>query len=418
MARAFLFVLDSVGIGSAPDAASFGDLGSDTFGHISAACAAGQADSVGLRSGALAIPHLEAMGLRHAHALAAGAPLPIAASNGFFAAAAEISKGKDTPSGHWEIAGLPVPFDWTFFPKLPQAFPQNLLEQIYTAADLSGSLGNCHASGTEIIARFGEEHIQTGMPIFYTSSDSVFQIAAHETAFGLERLLKLCQIVFALTEPMRVGRVIARPFIGDNAATFKRTSNRRDYAIPPPEPTLLDRLIEAGHPVHAVGKIGDIFAHRGISALTKASGNMALFDASLKAMDAAPQGSLVFSNFVDFDMEYGHRRDVPGYAAALEAFDRRLPEAIARLQPGDLLILTADHGCDPTWPGTDHTREMVPIIGIGKRPDGIPLNAANFGRRASFSDIGETIGQHLGLEAGPHGASFLRQLTSTAHNHA
>jgi phosphopentomutase len=411
MARAFLFVLDSVGIGSAPDAAAFGDVGSDTFGHIVKACAQGRADRPGLRHGALNIPNLDAMGMRHAHAVAGGLPLPPLNLTGFFGAAAEISKGKDTPSGHWEIAGLPVPFEWTFFPKQAQAFPQALLEQIYQAANLKGSLGNCHASGTEIIAKFGQEHMRTGKPIFYTSSDSVFQIAAHETSFGLDRLLGLCQTVFALTEPMRIGRVIARPFVGESPATFKRTSNRRDYAIAPPEPTLLDRLTIAGHHVHAVGKIGDIFAHRGISQLTKASGNMALFDASLAAIDAAPDGGLVFANFVDFDMEYGHRRDVAGYAAALEAFDERLPEAVDRLQPNDLLILTADHGCDPTWTGTDHTREMVPVIGTGLDKDGHRLKPANLGRLTSFSDIGETIGRHLGLKAGPHGRSFLHEIS-------
>jgi phosphopentomutase len=405
MARAFLFVLDSFGIGSAPDAAAFGDTGSDTFGNIDAACLAGRADKAGLRAGALSVPVMEGLGLRHAHALASGAPLPGFAAKGFFGAAAEKSKGKDTPSGHWEIAGLPVPFEWTFFPKTVPAFPKDLIDAILKAAELQGSLGNCHASGTEIIAQLGEEHIKTGWPIFYTSSDSVFQIAAHEEHFGLERLLALCQTVFTLTAPMRIGRVIARPFIGTSAQNFKRTSNRRDFAIAPPQPTLLDRLTAAGWMVHAVGKIGDIFAHKGIGRLTKASGNMALFDATLQAMEGAPDGGLVFANFVDFDMEFGHRRDVAGYAAALEAFDRRLPEALGRLHDGDLLILTADHGCDPTWRGSDHTREMVPVFGCGPG-----LVAANLGRRDGFDDIGETVGRHLGLPAGPNGRSFLAAL--------
>jgi phosphopentomutase len=410
MARAFLFVLDSFGIGNAPDAAAFGDpaftdVGADTFGHIDQACNAGAADKAGKRGGPLLIANMERLGLRHAYALAHGQPMPSFSSEGFFGAAAEISMGKDTPSGHWEIAGLPVPFEWTFFPNENPTFPEDLLKKIYEAADLAGSLGNCHASGTDIIRQFGEEHIKSGKPIFYTSSDSVFQIAAHETHFGLERLYKLCETVFTLTAPLRVGRVIARPFLGASQDNFKRTANRHDYAIPPPSPTLLDRLVAAGQKVHAVGKISDVFAGHGISTLVKASGNMALFDASLAAIDKAEDGDLVFANFVDFDMEYGHRRDVPGYAAALEAFDRRLPEALAKLRDGDILILTADHGCDPTWRGTDHTREQIPVFGTGPG-----LHAANLGLRTSFSDIGETIGRHLGLGHGPHGASFLQAL--------
>ena len=330
MARAFLFVLDSFGIGNAPDAAAFGDVGADTFGHIDEACRSGDANKTGLRHGPLVIPNMERLGLRHAHALAQGKPLPEQISEGFFGAAAEISMGKDTPSGHWEIAGLPVPFEWTFFPNENPTFPAELLAQIYQLGGISGSLGNCHASGTDIIRQFGQEHINTGQPIFYTSSDSVFQIAAHESHFGLERLYQLCETVFALTAPMRVGRVIARPFSGEHTADFKRTANRHDYAIAPPSPTLLDRLVASGHKVHAIGKISDVFAGHGISISTKASGNMALFDASLAAMEKAKDGDLVFANFVDFDMEYGHRRDVPGYAAALEAFDKRLPEALAK----------------------------------------------------------------------------------------
>jgi phosphopentomutase len=348
---------------------------------------------------------MERLGLRHAHALAHGKPLSAEKSEGFFGTASEISNGKDTPSGHWEIAGLPVPFNWTFFPQTEPTFPPDLLAKIYTAAGLKGSLANCHASGTDVIKQFGEAHIKSDMPIFYTSTDSVFQIAAHESYFGLERLYSLCEIVFELTAPMKVGRVIARPFLGETADSFKRTANRHDYAIPPPSPTLLDRLVSAGHKVHGIGKISDVFAGHGISTSTKASGNMALFDASLAAMDKAEVGDLVFANFVDFDMEYGHRRDVPGYAAALEAFDKRLPEAIAKLREGDLLILTADHGCDPTWRGTDHTREQIPIWGTGPG-----LKPTNLGLRSSFSDIGETVGHHLGLPQGPHGISFLKAL--------
>jgi phosphopentomutase len=270
-----------------------------------------------------------------------------------------------------------------------------------------GILGDCHASGTEIIERFGEEHIKTGKPICYTSVDSVIQIAAHETHFGLERLYELCKVVRKLVDPLNIGRVIARPFVGETVADFKRTYNRKDFAVPPPEPTLLDRLTERGSKVIAIGKIGDIFAHRGISEVRKGVGNMAMFDAALTGMDDAGEGDLVFANFVDFDTEFGHRRDIPGYAAALEEFDARIPEALAKLKPGDILILTADHGNDPSWRGTDHTRERVPIIGTGPG-----LAAGSIGLRPVFSDIGETVAEHLGLPAGPHGTSFQPQIAN------
>ncbi|MDN2567352.1 phosphopentomutase [Aquibium sp. A9E412] len=404
MARAFLFVLDSFGIGHAGDAARFGDAGADTYGHILAACAEGRGDRAGLRQGPLRLPALRALGLDHAAAIAAGSRLPEggdAAPRGFFGAAEERSSGKDTPSGHWEIAGVPVPFDWGYFPETVPAFPQDLTAAIVAEADLPGILGNRHASGTEIIAALGEEHIASGKPICYTSADSVFQIAAHETHFGLERLYRLCETVRRLVDPLMIGRVIARPFVGDSAATFERTANRRDYAVPPPEPTLLDRVEAAGGRVFGIGKIGDIFAHEGVTTVRKAAGNMALFDAALAAMAEARPGDLVFANFVDFDTLYGHRRDVAGYAAALEAFDRRLPEALAALVPGDLLVLTADHGCDPTWRGTDHTRERVPVLGTGPG-----LASGPVGLRASFADIGETVAAHLGLAPGPHGTGF------------
>jgi phosphopentomutase len=410
MARAFLFVLDSFGIGGAPDAADFGDDGSDTYGHILAACAAGRGDRAALRSGPLQLPHMRGMGLDHAAALATGRRAPAGAEpEGFHGAASEISSGKDTPSGHWEIAGVPVTFDWGYFPDSVPTFPAELTEAAIREGKLPGILGNCHASGTEIIERLGEEHAATGKPIFYTSADSVIQIAAHETAFGLERLYELCKTVRRLADPYNVGRVIARPFVGETAADFRRTANRRDYAVPPPEPTILDRNIAAGRRVLGIGKIGDIFAHRGVSEVRKAPDNMAMFDAALGAMDDAKDGDLVFANFVDFDSLYGHRRDVPGYAAALEAFDRRLPEAFARLKDGDMLVLTADHGNDPTWRGTDHTRERVPILGAGPGLSGVSV-----GIRDSFADIGETVAAHLGLGPGPHGRSFLHLL----HDHA
>ena len=406
MARAFLFVLDSFGIGGAPDAPRYGDDGSNTLCHIAEFCAAGAGDREGLRSGPLSLPNMSALGLVHIAKLAsgrlpAGMPVPDRVF-GLYGAASEVSRGKDTPSGHWEIAGTPVMFDWGYFPDEGEAFPAELVEAICARADLPGILGNCHASGTEIIARLGEEHIRTGKPICYTSSDSVFQIAAHESHFGLDRLMALCEIVRELLDPLNIGRVIARPFIGETPSRFERTGNRRDFSVLPPEPTLLDRLVEAGRHVHAVGKIGDIFAHQGISRVVKGNGNEALMDATLRVMDEAEDGDLVFTNFVDFDMLYGHRRDVPGYAAALEAFDRRLPEVNQKLRPGDLVILTADHGCDPTWRGTDHTRERVPIMAFGPE-----LRSRPIGVRDSFADIGETVAAHLGISQGRYGRSFL-----------
>ncbi|TCV61746.1 phosphopentomutase [Neorhizobium sp. S3-V5DH] len=406
MARAFLFVLDSFGVGGARDSDAYGDLGSNTLGHIAEFCAAGAGDRAGLRQGPLHLPNMSALGLLEIARLAegdypAGMPMPERIF-GLFGAADEISRGKDTPSGHWEIAGTPVMFDWGYFPNEGDAFSPELVEAICREGDIPGILGNCHASGTEIIARLGEEHIRTGKPICYTSSDSVFQIAAHEHHFGFDRLISLCQTVRELLDPLNIGRVIARPFIGETAGTFERTGNRRDFSVPPPEPTLLDRLIRGGRSVHAIGKIGDIFAHQGVSRVIKANGNAALMEATLAAMDEAAVGDLVFTNFVDFDMLYGHRRDVPGYAAALEAFDLALPDIHRRLKPGDLVILTADHGCDPTWRGTDHTRERVPIMAFGPG-----IRSRSIGLRSTYADIAETIAEHLAIPPGQHGRSFL-----------
>ncbi|MBA8899250.1 phosphopentomutase [Phyllobacterium sp. P30BS-XVII] len=411
MSRAFLFVLDSFGIGGAPDAAAFGDAGATTLGHIAEACAQGRGDRTGLRSGPLALPKMASLGLFHAASLASNFEIPSETTDpvGLWGAAEEVSNGKDTPSGHWEIAGVPVTFNWGYFPQTIPTFPDSLIAEAVRRANLPGILGNKHASGTDIIEEYGEEHIRSGQPIFYTSTDSVIQIAAHEQHFGLGRLYKLCEIMRELVDPLNIGRVIARPFVGETRETFERTGNRRDYSVPPPEPTLLDRLTDAGRTVIAIGKIGDIYAHKGVSQVRKANGNMALFDETLIAMDDAQDGDLVFTNFVDFDMLYGHRRDVPGYAAALEAFDRRLPEALAKLRAGDLLILTADHGCDPTFKGTDHTRERVPVLCFG--PD---LPHGSLGIRPTFADIGETIAAHLDIAPGLHGKSFLRGTASHA----
>ena len=406
MARAFLFILDSFGIGGAPDAGDYGDLGSNTLGHIAEQCLVGLGDREGLRSGPLNLPHLRQLGLAEA-ALAASGRLPagwetVTKPRGLHGAASEVSKGKDTPSGHWEIAGQPVTFDWGYFPKDGPAFSDDLVGAICKHGQVGGILANCHASGTTVIADFGADHVKSGFPICYTSSDSVFQIAAHEQAFGLDRLYRLCETVRTIVDPLNIGRVIARPFTGNPESGFERTGNRRDYSVPPPGPTLIDRVKDSGHRVFAVGKISDIFAHQGVTDLRKANGNDALTDATLAAMDEAQAGDLVFTNFVDFDQLYGHRRDVPGYAAALERFDRRLPEMARKLKAGDLVILTADHGCDPTWRGTDHTRERVPVLGFGPG-----VAARRIGVRETFADIGATMLSHLGLDTGPHGRSFL-----------
>ena len=392
MPRAILCILDSFGIGGARDAADYGDTGSDTLGHIAA-------------NYMISLPNLDALGLGAAAKLSTGSiPRGLTAEPraGRFGVGREVSKGKDTPSGHWEIAGVPVPFAWGYFPHTEPTFPPDLIAQLIEKSDIPGILGNKHASGTTIIAELGEASIRTGKPICYTSADSVFQIAAHEQHFGLDRLYALCKTAFELTAPMMIGRVIARPFVGENPNDFKRTGNRRDFAIPPPEPTLLDRNQAAGHQVFAIGKISDIYAGHGITHKIKANGNMALFDRTLEALEMATEGALVMTNFVDFDQDYGHRRDVPGYAQALEAFDQRLPELISRLRPDDLLVLTADHGNDPTWPGTDHTREQVPILVFSPS-----LSPGTIGIRPTFADIGESIARWLGLAPGKHGRSFL-----------
>ena len=405
MKRAILIVLDSVGIGGAEDAARFGDAGADTLGHIAAACADGRADRKGLRSGPLQLPNLDRLGLEAAAEASTGKKLPGLGYEGpiagRFGYGVEISKGKDTPSGHWEMTGVPVMFDWGYFPETIPCFPKSLTDALIEEARLPGIIGNKHASGTTIIAELGEEHISTGKPICYTSADSVFQIAAHETYFGLERLYEVSTIARRLVDPLRIGRVIARPFVGENVTDFVRTANRKDYSVPPPEPTLLDRLTARGNRVIGIGKIGDIFAHRGVSEEIKTASDEAGVDAILAALERLDDGDLLFANLVDFDSLYGHRRDVAGYAAALEAFDRRLPELEERLKPGDLAVITADHGNDPTFRGTDHTREHVPILAFGPEVAPGPI-----GRREPLSDIGETIAAHLGLAPGRHGRPF------------
>lgn len=399
MGRAIILVMDSFGIGATADADRFGDAGSNTLGNIARERSASSA-------GPLELPNLTRLGLMHAAHESAG-EFPAGADAeaeiiGAYGYASELSSGKDTPSGHWEIAGVPVLFDWGYFKKKTDTFPPQLLDQLIERADLPGVLGNCHSSGTTIIAELGEEHMATGKPIVYTSADSVFQVACHEETFGLQRLYDLCDIARELVDDYKVGRVIARPFVGTNSSDFVRTGNRRDLTSPPPSPTLLDKLVDSGGEVVSVGKISDIYAHQGVTKKIKASGNAALFDATLEALAAAPDRSIVFTNFVDFDMLYGHRRDVDGYAEALEYFDNRLPELYELMNGDDMLVICADHGCDPTWKGTDHTREHIPVLVYGAN-----VAAGSLGKRDTFADIGQSLAGFFGLTPMEYGTSFL-----------
>ena len=398
MTRAFVIVLDSVGCGGAPDADAFfnkgvPDTGANTLGHIAQACAEGRANEG--RSGPLNIPTLAGLGMGRATLLASGLQPPglTATPTGRWAAASEVSKGKDTPSGHWELAGVPVPWDWTYFPTTEPAFDAALVAKVCELAGTEGILGNCHAAGLAIMDRLGAEHQRTGWPICYTSADSVFQIAAHEETFGLERLITLCETLAPFLHARKVGRVIARPFVGAEGA-YQRTGNRRDFAIAPPSPALMDWAQADGHTVHAIGKIGDIFSHRGIDHLHKGKCDADLVQHLLTLADTAPEGALTFCNLVEFDSLYGHPRDVSGYARALETFDLHCADFLSRLRPGDIAIFTADHGNDPTWTGTDHTRERVPVLvhGAGSGEIGI----------CAFVDVAATVAAHLGLtQSGP-----------------
>lgn len=405
MPRAFILVLDSVGIGAAPDAEAYQDGGSDTLGHIAEACARGDAES-DIRSGPLRLPNLVSLGLGEACRISTGRIPP--GLNGAevsefarYGSAMEQSKGKDTPSGHWEIAGVPVAHDWGYFPESIPCFPPELLQEFCKRGDLSGTLGNKHASGTAIIAELAVEHMRTGMPICYTSADSVFQIAAHEESFGLSRLYSISEVARDLVDRWRIGRVISRPFIGTPEFGFSRTGNRRDYSVPPPSPTLLDTATAAHRDVISVGKIGDIFAHSGTGTELKADGNAALFDRTLEGIARLSDGGLLFANFIDFDSIYGHRRDVAGYAAALESFDSRLSALLPTLHADDLLVITADHGCDPTWTGTDHTREQVPVLAFCQSRQG-----GSIGRRSTFADVAATVAAHLMLPTKGAGTAF------------
>lgn len=402
MARAFLIVMDSVGCGGAPDAKDFfngetPDTGANTLAHIAMACADGKA--LNGRTGPLQIPNLLRLGLGRAVQQASGNPVLDIQDDviGLWGAATEVSKGKDTPSGHWELAGVPVPWEWHYFPDEKPAFPDDLVAKVCALAGTRGILGNCHASGVPIIDAHCEEHLRTGWPICYTSADSVFQIAAHETAFGLDRLMALCKALAPTLHEMKVGRVIARPFTGD-CGSFQRTTNRKDFAIAPPAPTLTDWVQNAGRHVYAVGKIGDIFSMQGIDEVRKGD-DRALMQHLLDLMDQADDGSLTFANFVEFDSLFGHPRDVSGYAKALEWFDTQVAEILKLARPDDLILFTADHGNDPTWVGTDHTRERVPVVGHG-------AGYKEIGQIA-FVDVAASVAQHLGVTGQGIGQSFL-----------
>lgn len=408
MARVFLLILDSFGVGAAADADKFGDVGSDTFLHIAQHCVQGKADKQGVRSGPLNVPNMAALGLGLAGELSSGTLAPNFKKDqaiiGQWGYAIEQSIGKDTPTGHWEIGGIKVDIDWGYFPKTEPCFPTDLIEEFCKRANLPGILGNKHASGVPIINEYAEQSIKTDKPIVYTSADSVFQIAAHEEHFGLERLYEICQIAFDLTKELSIGRVIARPYIGSVEAGFERTGNRHDYAIAPTHPTILDRAKAAGRQVIAVGKISDIYAGHGVTKSIRAHLNDNLFNATLEAEALAKDGDFVMTNFVDFDMLFGHPRDVVGYANALEEFDKRLPELYAKMNDDDIIILTADHGNDPTWVGTEHTREHVPVLLYGKN-----LTPGSIGVRSTFADIGETVMDALDIPyAGGIGKSVLK----------
>ena len=400
--KALILVLDSFGVGYTADADKFGDKGSDTLGSIANYC---QQNGIDFK-----LPNLDSLGLAKLHHGSTGKQYsklnvePVAGAG--FGYAEELSSGKDTPSGHWEMAGTPVLFDWGYFERKPNCFPQELIDKLIEKTGVSGILGNCHASGTEIIKRLGEEHVKTGMPICYTSADSVFQVAAHEEHFGLDELYKFCEAARELTYELNIGRVIARPFDGVDAEDFARTNNRRDYAIEPPEETVLDKLVAAGGDVVSIGKIADIFAHKGITKAVKAYGIDGLFDASVEVYQQATDNTLIFTNFVDFDQNFGHRRDPEGYAKALMHFDARLPELLEQLSEDDLLILTADHGCDPCWEGTEHTREHVPVMTFCKANK----QAVDLSLRKSFADIGQSLADYFQLSPMQHGQSFLTEL--------
>ena len=385
--RIVLVVLDSAGIGEMPDSASWGDAGADTLGHI-------------LESRKVNLPHLQKMGLGNIRPLQDLEAIENPIGN--FGKCTLKSNGKDTTTGHWEMVGIILT---KAFPTFPQGFPQRIIDEFTEKARVPGVLANVPASGTLIIKEFGEEHLKTGKPIIYTSADSVFQIAAHEEIIPIERLYEICEIARKILDGAdKVGRVIARPFLGTNANDFKRTENRHDYAVPPPSDNLLPLLKDNGFDVVCIGKIASIYDSMGVTQDLTAKNNDQTIDQTINALNAESRG-LIFSNLVDFDMLYGHRRDTEGYAKALEHFDNRLPEIFSAMQADDLLILTADHGNDPTKEGSDHTREYAPLLVYGKSAK----QSVNLGTRQSLSDIGQTIADNFGIEL-KDGVSFLSEV--------
>ncbi len=390
--RICLVVLDSAGIGEMPDAAEWGDAGADTLGSV-------------FKSRELKTPNLQRLGLGNIRPMT-GLP-PVDEPTGSFGKCALMSNGKDTTTGHWEMAGIVLE---KAFPTYPQGFPADVIDKFVSEAAVPGILGNIPASGTEIIKELGEEHVRTGKPIVYTSADSVFQIAAHEEIVPIERLYEMCETARTILDGThRVGRVIARPFVGTNASDFTRTENRHDYAVPPPGDNLLPMLKNAGLDVVCIGKIASIYDSVGVTEDLTAKNNDQTIDQTVNALNNDSKG-LIFSNLVDFDMLYGHRRDTEGYATALEHFDSRLPEIFSAMKSDDLLILTADHGNDPAFPGSDHTREFAPLVVYGNSA----RTGVNLGTRDSLADIGQTIAENFGIRLNS-GLSFLPSV-ATAPN--
>jgi phosphopentomutase len=384
--RIFLIVLDSVGVGSLPDAAAYGDEGANTLGHIAE------------RRGGLKLPNLAKLGLGNILPVLGVAADP--APRASWGRMAEMARGKDTLAGHWELMGIVLEQPFSLFPR---GFPTDLLAEFKRRTRVAGILGNKAASGTEIIAELGAEHARSGFPIVYTSADSVFQIAAHENIIPLPELYEMCLQARAICDDWRIGRVIARPFVG-RPGHFSRTANRRDFSMPPPGETVLDVLLKNGLAVNAIGKIENIFAGQGIGRSRPSHDNSEGMSLLQEELEAAHRG-LVFANLVDFDMLYGHRSDIEGYAAALEAFDRELGYLLPGLGAGDMLVITADHGCDPAYPGTDHTREYVPLLVYGPS-----LPARALGVRRTFADVGASILDVFGLGPEGPGRSFISEI--------
>lgn len=405
MSRVIILVADGLGVGSSADAEQFGDVGANTFFHIHQFMKGLGEQQQGH---ALHLPNLAKLGLIAACEQANNVEIESACKTSPISAYGymqEISTGKDTPSGHWEMAGVPVLFDWGYFKDKTNSFPAEFIAELCARTGVTGILGNCHAPGTDILIKHGVQHITEQQPICYTSVDSVFQVAAHEEHFGLQRLYDFCEVARELLDKYNIGRVIARPFLGETASEFKRTGNRRDFSVLPPSPTILDKLVSQGGTVTSIGKIADIFAHQGISKSIKATGLEQLIDRTIEQMQTPASDQIIFTNLVNFDQDFGHRRDIAGYANALEYFDSRLSDIMDNLAADDMLIITADHGCDPSWKGTDHTREYVPILVYQNN-----MQPVNLGKRETFADMGQTIADLFNLEPMEYGMSFLNEI--------